>query len=385
MIYLDNAATSFPRPKIVIDSVVDWLHTMAGSPGRGDSLPSQIANERVSKVRRQIARFFGTEEDYRVIFTYSATDALNMAIKGFIEMGDHVLISSMEHNSVLRPLKHLEREGYISLGIIPCNEQGYLDENSLWKMFKDQTRLVVLSHVSNVTGAVQPISSIGEKIRKKGAFLLLDAAQSTGNIPVKLDELKADMIVFAGHKGLYGLPGVGGLILGKRIRELKPYRQGGTGFNSQTYYQPMNWPEAFESGTMNMPGILSMGCGIEFIEGEGLDLIVKRKNQLLELLWDSLRIIKGMKLYGPEPYNNRIAVLSFTMEGWESKDIAEILKHNYSIQVRSGLHCAPLAHKTIGTFPEGTVRISPSSFTTIHELRETIAAIKNIALTQVVC
>ncbi|MFY9447765.1 MAG: aminotransferase class V-fold PLP-dependent enzyme [Dethiobacteria bacterium] len=384
MIYMDNAATAFPRPQEVTDAVIRWLKHQAGSPGRGRHLSAQRANDQVSRVRRRVACFFGCRDEHRLVFTYSATDALNLAIKGFVKKGDHVLISAMEHNSVLRPLRHLEQEGTISLDIVPCDRRGYLREEMLWLLYRDNTRLVVLNHASNVTGAVQDVSKLGAEIRRRGAYLLLDAAQSAGNIPVDIDRLQADMIAFAGHKGLYGLPGTGGLIIGERIKKLRSWRQGGTGFNSLSEYQPVIWPEAFEAGTMNMPGIISMGCGIEFIEEKGLEEIGARQRRHLEFLWEALSKVQGVQLYGPEPNENRIAVLSFTIEGWEPNDIADILQYNYHIQVRSGLHCAPLAHKTLGTMPEGTVRLSPGYFTRLEELKQVVQAVKNIAVSGIV-
>ncbi len=384
MIYLDNAATNYPRPASVMEAVIDYLKNHAGSPGRGYHSSAQTANTRLSKVRRRLAHFFGMKNEHRLAFTYSATDALNMGIKGFIEKGDHVMISAMEHNSVLRPLRHLEREGMISLDIIPCNRQGYLEQELLWQKFHQKTRLIVLNHASNVTGTVQNIPGLGAEIRRRGAYLLLDAAQTAGVLPIGIDSLKADLIAFAGHKGLYGLPGTGGLVIGERIQTLRSWRQGGTGYHSQTEYQPLNWPEAFEAGTMNMPGIIALGCGLDFIEAEGLDRIGKKMRRQIEFLWEAFSKIQGVQLYGPEPDHDRVAVLSFNIRGWEANDVAGVLQHNYNIQVRSGLHCAPLAHQTLGTSPEGTVRISPGYFTQSNELEQVVQAVKNIAATRVV-
>ncbi len=383
MIYMDNAATSFPRPEIVTDAVTHWMIKEGGSPGRGHHFLSRRAGDQVSMIRRHTARFFGVNEEFRVVFTYGATDALNMAIKGFVNQGDHVIVSAVEHNSVIRPLRFLEEEGLVSLDIIRCDEKGYLIENLIWDAFKENTRLVVLNHASNVTGSVQPVANIGREIRRRGAYLLLDAAQSTGNIPVKINELMVDMIAFSGHKGLFALPGIGGLIIGDRINKLRSWRQGGTGFNSTSESQPLNWPETFESGTMNMPGIISMGKGLEFIEEIGLKAISDKKQADLEYLWESLSQIRGVRLYGPEPDEPRVSVLSLNITDWEPDDVAEILQHNYKIQLRSGLHCSPLAHKTIDTMPDGSVRISPGYFTKHEELEATVQAIKNLALSRV--
>jgi cysteine desulfurase family protein len=382
-IYLDNAATGFPRPAIVTDSVSCWMLEEGGSPGRGHHFLSRRAGDQVSKIRRQVARFFGVNEEFRVAFTFGATDALNMAIKGILRKDDHVIISGMEHNSVLRPLRHLEAEGLISIDVISCNEEGYLVENLIWEAFHEKTKLIVINHASNVTGSIQAVAEIGAEIRRRGAYLLLDAAQSTGNIPIKIGELNADMIVFAGHKGLFALPGVGGMIIGERINQLNTWRQGGTGYNSKSETQPLNWPEAFEAGTMNMPGIISLGKGIEYIEEQGLEAIASQKMAHLKYLWDTLSEIEGIKLYGPNPEKPRVAVLSLNITDWEPDDVAEILQHNYKVQVRSGLHCAPLAHNTLGTMPNGSVRISPGYFTKQEDLDTVVQAIKNMALSRV--
>ena len=383
MIYLDNAATTYPKPQIVKESVIDWLETGSGSPGRGKHSSALKADSRVLQVRKHLAKFFGVIDEFRIVFTYSATDALNLGIKGFVEQGDHVIISAIEHNSVLRPLRHLELEGIITLDIVSCDAKGYIDQEQLWKLFTDKTKLVVISHASNVTGAIQPIAEIGKGVRERGAYLLLDAAQTAGVLPVNLDELNTDMVACAGHKGLFGLPGTGLLVIGERIERLRSWRQGGTGYNSESEFQPINWPEAFEAGTLNMPGIVSLGKGIEFIEQEGIDAIRQREHEYLQMLWEGLMKIPTIRLYGPEPNEARVAVLSFNLEGWEPDDVADILQHNYQIQVRSGLHCSPLAHQTIGTHPEGAVRISPGYFTKPIEIKQMINAIKNIGITQV--
>lgn len=383
MIYLDNAATTFPKPQIVKDGVMEWLENGSGSPGRGKFGSAHQAEQRLFKIRTRLAQFLGLQDEWRLVFTYSATDALNFAIKGFLNPGDHVIISGMEHNSVLRPLRHLEREGVISLSIAPCDSAGYIIQSSLWDLFTEKTRLVVISHSSNVTGAVQPIGELGAEIRKRGAYLLLDGAQTAGILPINMQEMQIDLLVCTGHKGLLGLQGTGLLGIGERVTELRPWRQGGTGFNSQSEYMPVNWPEAFEAGTMNMPGIISLEKGLDFIEGIGFEAIGEKGRQQMELLWQGLATIPGITLYGPKPEQARIPLLSFNLKVWEPEDLAQLLQYNYQIQLRSGLHCAPLAHQTIGTYPEGTVRISPGYFTRDQEIKQLINAIKNISQTQV--
>lgn len=383
MLYLDNAATTYPKPEIIKEAVKEWLDNGIGSPGRGSQEATLRANNRLTRIRDRFARYFGVGDEYRVIFTYSGTDALNLAFKGFLEQGDHVIISQIEHNSVIRPLRHMELEGKIKLDVIPCDVEGYVRQDLLWRAFNDKTKLVVISHASNVLGTVQPVAEIGAEVRKRGAYLLVDVAQSTGIIPTNLNELNADMLATAGHKGLYGLPGTGLLILGQRIEKLESWRQGGTGYNSESEYQPVNWPEKFESGTMNMPGIISMEKGLDFIESVGLDKIEAQSKRLFEYMWEELSKIPNAKLYGPSPDKPRVGVLSMNMHRWEADDIADILHHNYKIQIRSGLQCAPMIHKMLGTSPTGTVRISPGYYNTEEDIRELVRAIRNLSYTQV--
>lgn len=381
--YLDNAATTFPKPPHALEKVFQEISKSGGTPGRGIHQVAVQANDTCQIVRKKIAKFFDVLDDFRIVFTYSATDALNLAIKGFVEDGDHVLISSMEHNSVLRPLRGLEKKGVISLDIVSCDEEGYIDMDDLKRKFRNETKLVVVSHASNVTGAVQPIKEIGSEVRSRDVFLLVDAAQSAGVIPLSVTNDLVDMLVFAGHKGLYGMQGTGGLVIGERVSALRPLREGGTGFDSKSETQPLNWPEAFEAGTHNIPGIISLGEGVTFIEEIGIEKIAKLEMEHFDYIWDRLNDNDNVILYGPPPTKDRVPVLSFNIKGWEPEDIANILTQNYEISVRSGLHCAPLAHRTIGTYPEGTVRVSPGYFTTKEELRHFLQAIKNITATKV--
>ncbi|MFA5354042.1 MAG: aminotransferase class V-fold PLP-dependent enzyme [Thermodesulfovibrionales bacterium] len=383
MIYLDNAATSFPKPERVRKSLFNWLETGTGTPGRGNHAQALRSADAVSRVRRSLARFFGLNNESRLIFCYSATDALNMAIKGFLEEGGHVLISSMEHNSVLRPLRGMEQDGRISLEIVPCNRQGHLDPDEILRRFNARTKLVVLSHASNVTGAIQPIETIGRAVRERGGYLLVDAAQTAGILPVDIGALSADMAAFSGHKGLYGLQGTGGLVVGERVRSLRPWREGGTGFNSLSETQPREWPEAFESGTHNVPGILSLGEGLAFIEEQGFEAVRRAEMERFAQLWDALSGVPGVELYGPPPGEDRIAVLSLNIRGWEPEDVGSVLNYNHGIQCRTGLHCSPLAHQTIGTYPTGSVRLSPGCFTTEEDIQKAIKAIRTLAMTLV--
>ncbi|MDD4588267.1 MAG: aminotransferase class V-fold PLP-dependent enzyme [Heliobacteriaceae bacterium] len=383
MIYLDNAATTFPKPRQVITAATEWLMHGRGTPGRGQHSGAVKANNALEAVRCRLARFFGVTDEFRVIFTYSATDALNLAIKGFVEPGDHVLISAMEHNSVLRPLRGLERQGKIRLEIVPCDGEGYLEPAAVFQRFTPETRLVVVSHASNVTGTVQPVAAIGAGVREKGAYLLVDAAQTGGILPTRLPELGADLVTFAGHKGLFGLQGTGGLVIGERIMGLRPWREGGTGAKSASETQPFEWPEAFEAGTPNVPGIIALGAGIDYIEEQGLDAIHHREQEFLAMLWEGLQKLENIQLYGPEPGKDRVGVLVFNIAGWDPDDVGEVLNYNHGIQVRTGLHCAPLAHRTINSGKRGAIRLSPGYFNTDAEIKAVLAALREMAAIQI--
>lgn len=379
-IYLDNAATTFPKPPNVIKAVTEALQKPMGSPGRGNHEAAFVASGAVEGTRRAVAKFFGLLEDYRVIFTYSATDALNMAIKGFLNAGDRVLISAVEHNSVLRPLKGLERDGKITLDIVACDSKGYIDKDDLRKKLREnKTRLVCVSHASNVTGALQDAAEIGQIAREEGAYFLLDAAQTAGVVDIKPERDNVDFLAFAGHKNMFGLQGTGCLLLGSRIFGLRTLREGGTGFNSESETQPVNWPEAFESGTHNVPGIISLGEGIKFINETGIDLIATSEAAKLEKIYNALSEYGNVTLYGPRADEKRVALLSFNIKGWESADVGSILNNNHGVITRSGLHCSGLAHKLLGTSPEGAIRLSPGYFTGADEIEEFIDIIQTIA------
>jgi selenocysteine lyase/cysteine desulfurase len=238
---------------------------------------------------------------------------------------------------------------------------------------------VVVSHASNVTGTVQPVKAIGAAVRERGAYFLVDAAQTAGILPIDIEDSCIDMLAFSGHKGLFGLQGSGGLALGSRIKSLRPWREGGTGMNSLSETQPREWPDAFEAGTPNVPGIISMGEGLAFIEVEGFDAIRKREMEHCAQIWKALSALDKVELYGPPPGDDRTAVISFNIKGWEADDVGNVLTYNHDVHLRTGLQCSPLAHQTLGTHPEGAVRISPGWFTTPEDIRLALKAIKTVA------
>lgn len=385
MIYLDNAATSYPKPKNVTDRITELLSDVVGTPGRGNHVTAAKATFGVSSVRRAYADFFNLLEEYRIVFTYSATDALNMAIKGFVNKGDHVVITHTEHNSVSRPLNAMARDGFISLDVAPCSKEGYVLVDEFRKLVTEKTRLVVVCHGSNVTGALQDIETLGQIVREKGSYLLVDAAQTAGVVNIDMRNMPIDFLAAAGHKGLFGMQGTGLLALGERIFKLKPFREGGTGFDSYSECQPINWPEAFESGTHNVPGIISMGEGLKFIQETGIEKIAQVELEHTKRIWDFLSSFENVTLYGPNPEDNRFrcGVVSFNVAGWEAEDIGAILNQNYDIHTRAGLQCSPLTHQFLDTFPVGTVRVSPGYFTTNKDIDNFCNAIKRIAIMDV--
>jgi selenocysteine lyase/cysteine desulfurase len=273
----------------------------------------------------------------------------------------------------------MEQDGRIHLEIAPCDSLGRLDPDDVACRFNEKTRLVVVSHASNVAGTVQPIEAIGRAVREKGAYFLVDAAQSAGILPIDMRSLDVDMLAFAGHKALFGLQGTGCLILGDRVRSLRPWREGGTGFNSISETQPQAWPEALESGTLNVPGILSLGAGLAFIEEQGIENIRQKEMDRCRELWDAATEFENVELYGPPPGEDRVAVLSLNIKGWEPEDVGNILNHNHGIQVRTGLQCAPLAHRALGTHPLGTVRLSPGYFSTPDDIQTAVQAVTSLA------
>lgn len=383
MIYLDNAATTFPKPENVSNKIMEILSQGTGTPGRGSHITATRATSGVNKVRKDFIDFLNLLEDFRIIFTYSATDALNMAIKGFLEKGDHVVISATEHNSVSRPLKAMARDGLISLNIAPCDKYGYVIVDEFAKLVTNKTKLVVVCHGSNVTGALQNIEKLGQIVREKGSYLLLDAAQTAGVVQLDMRNMPIDMLAFSGHKNIFGLQGTGILVLGERIFKLRPFREGGTGFDSQSECQPINWPEAFEAGTHNVPGILSMGEGLNFINGTGIKQIADKELYHIEKIWEYLSHFDNITLYGPEPDMARTAVISFNILGWDAEDVGTVLNQNYDIQTRTGLQCSPLTHQFLNTFPAGTVRVSPGYWTTDRDIDIFCNAIRRISQVEV--
>jgi len=376
-IYLDNSATSWPKPPAVIAAISEYLTNYGGSPGRSGHHFAIKAAKEVFETRELIASLFNTPSSDRVIFTANATQAINIALFGLLKKGDHVIISHMEHNSVVRPLRHLEQEGIIELSIIDCDSKGYINLENLKNSFNSNTKLVVTIHGSNVTGTIQPVRQIGEICKSKNVLYMVDASQSAGILPIDMQNDNIDILAFTGHKELYGPSGIGGLCIKNDI-QIEPLLHGGTGSKSEIETHPLFYPDRLEAGTLNTSGIIGLKAGIQYILEQGMDNIRKKQIQLTEHFLNKIKEINNIKLYGPDLGEERIPILSLNIKNKMPSDVAFILDKDYGIMTRTGLHCSPLAHKTIGTFPHGTVRFSLSCFTTQEEIDYTIEKIKLI-------
>ncbi len=379
MIYLDNAATSWPKPPEVLKAMASALECAGGNPGRSGHRLSIEAARIVYDTRETIAEYFHVSDSLRVIFTGNATHAINLALHGLLKRGDRIVTTSMEHNAVMRPLRYLAARG-ISLQIVPCASDGSLDVEDVARALKSRTRLVVLNHASNVVGTISPVTDVARLAHKAGALLLVDAAQTAGALTIDMQAMGIDLLAFTGHKGLLGPSGIGGLILGDGINasQLEPQVQGGTGSWSEMEEQPDFLPDKFESGTLNLVGIAGLRAGIQWVSGRSIEAIRAGEKELTRALLDGLGAIPGVRVYGPHDPQKSIAVVSFDVAGRSVSDIGLKLDEEHGILCRVGLHCAPAAHRTIGSFPQGTVRLAPGALTTTDDIGKTMQALEKV-------
>lgn len=378
MIYLDNAATSWPKPEGVYQTMEDFLRNSGGNPGRGGHSMAIAASSMVDRTRLFLARLINAPDKDRVIFTLNCTDSLNMGLKGLLKPGDHVITSSIEHNSVVRPLRKLERQGVKVTWLAPHPGDGFVSPDDIEKAVIRETRLVVITHASNVSGVIQPIEEYGLIARRHNLIFMVDAAQTAGKYPLDVPANNIDLLAFSGHKGLLGPPGTGALYIGERV-DLDTLREGGTGSHSEQEEQPTDLPYKFESGTANTVGIAGLGAGLSFIYQEGMETILAHEQSLTIRLLEGLSQIPGLTVYRAKNRAGQAPIVSFTIDGIEPGEVGAILDQAFDIKVRTGLHCAPAAHKTLGTFPLGTVRLSPGYFNTVEEIDFTLEAIGRIA------
>lgn len=376
-LYFDNAATSWPKPEPVYKAAENYLRSGSGNPGRTGHTRTLEVDRLVYRAREKLAELFNAVDPSRIIFTLNATDALNIAIKGIVEPGDHVIYTAMEHNSVLRPLGGLRRNGLIDTTMVPCSAEGYPDLDFLRRSFKPRTRLLVFNHASNVSGTILPLREMVEIAHVHGASVLVDAAQSAGILPIDLEVDQIDMLAFAGHKGLLGPPGTGGLYV-RRDLNLRPWREGGTGSYSELDLHPEKMPERLEAGTLNSPGLAALLEGVRFIEETGLEQIREHEIALRSYLYSKLLGVPGIIIYGPKEPGHCVSVLSFTIEGIDCGELGHLLENSFGILSRTGLHCAPLAHRALGTYPLGTIRVSPGYYTRQQDVDYLVEALAEI-------
>jgi cysteine desulfurase / selenocysteine lyase len=384
MIYLDNAATSFPKPEPVFKGMDAFARSSAANPGRSGHRRAIEAEAMINETRRLIARLLGFSRPERVIFTLNATDALNMAIKGILRQGDHAITSVLEHNSVSRPLNQLEKAGVIALTRLPANSDHVIDPDEVARAFRPSTRLVALTHASNVTGTIQPIAAIGKIVCEHNAFFLVDASQSAGAVPIAMESDGIDLLAFTGHKALLGPTGTGGLIVGERV-EVSPWREGGTGGDSSSPVQPSELPHRLEGGTPNVFGIAGLREGVRLLLDRGVENVLNHERALLAEFYRSLQSPDLFRWYGADQVisgkngEGRVGIVGINFPGFSPAELAAILDERFDIAIRAGLHCAPYAHKHLGTFPEGFARFSVGFLTQLDDVRQAAQALNEIA------
>ncbi len=375
-IYLDNAATSHPKPEAVYLAADRTLRELGASPGRGSYRTAIEASRLLFETRLAAARLLGVTDASRIVFTASATESLNLALFGLLNPGDRVVTTSMEHNAVLRPLEVLRRRG-VEVVKVPANTDGFVVPTELKNACTQRTRLLVLSHCSNVSGTRQAIEEMGPWCRKHGILLLVDAAQSAGLFDIDVESMAIDLLAVPGHKGLFGPSGTG-LLYVREDLQIRPLLVGGTGNDSTSVLPPPQLPEGLESGTANAPGLAGLKAGIEFLLATGIHTIRHHELNLVQRLRKELPKIPGLRLHGGNAMDRQGGALSFTIAGHDPAAISFLLDRDYAIQTRAGLHCAPDAHRSIGTFPQGTVRISPGWFSTEQDISTLLAALADL-------
>ncbi|MCC7421531.1 MAG: aminotransferase class V-fold PLP-dependent enzyme [Planctomycetaceae bacterium] len=382
----DNAATSYPKPPCVWDAVDRWQRESGAAVGRGSHRAASAVHSIVTRCRRRAAELLGVPDPNHVVFTFNGTDSLNLALHGLLVPGDHVVTTVLEHNSVLRPLRMLHDERGIEVTIVVPNANGIIEPTAVRAALQANTRLVAVTHASNVTGVIQPVADIGQVARDGGALLLVDAAQTAGHIPTRLTDLNADLLACPGHKGLLGPLGTGILVIADKLEpHLRSVRQGGTGTRSEDDSQPDTLPDKYESGTHNTPGLVGLDAALGWIVEKGLHSLRQHEVETMTRLLDGLREIPGIALHGVDwsgdhPATRSVGVVSFTFDALPPQDAATILDEHAELESRAGLHCAPGAHRFLGTFDTGgTVRLSPGPFTTSDQIETALAAIRDVA------
>jgi cysteine desulfurase family protein len=376
-IYLDNAATSWPKHPVVLAAMQNYLETAGGNPGRSGHSMSVAAARIVFDAREQLARLFNAASADWVVFSKNATEAINYILFGLLTPDDHVITTGMEHNAVMRPLRRLESLG-TKLTVVPCDACGQLDPGDVINAITSQTKLIIMTHASNVSGTILPVAAVGRIAREHGVLFAVDAAQTAGSVSIDLQAANIDLLAFTGHKGLGGPQGTGGLALSPAVT-LPPLLYGGTGSLSESEYQPDFLPDRLESGTLNAIGIAGLGAAVAELNETGVATITAHKQLLVRKLLAGLAAIPAVEIYGPHDARDNAGVVSINVSGLVCSEVGLALDRVFGIMTRTGLHCAPAAHKTLGTFPQGTVRLSVSRFTTTAEIDQVLDALAQIA------
>lgn len=377
-IYLDNAATSFPKPPAVYERMIECLRTAGANPGRSGHRLARAAQQMVEDTRLKLARLVGAAAPEQIVFTFNATDALNIAIKGALLQGDHVITTELEHNSVLRPLQGLAAAGKITVTLAGFDREGFVIVDEIEAAITPQTRMIAVTAGSNVLGTLQPIAEIGRLARAHDLLLLVDAAQTLGVVPMNAEELKIDLLAAAGHKALLGPPGTGMLYVGARAGQLACWREGGTGGDSLSALQPEIMPFNLEAGTHNTGGLAGLGAALDYLAGIGIEHVRAHEQELTRLLLNGLSALKHVTVYGCRDLSRRLGTVAFAIEGYRSDEAAAILDESFDIAVRAGLHCAPLTHKRLGTAPDGLIRASIGPFNSVEDINALINAVEEL-------
>lgn len=375
MIYLDNAATSGQKPKAVAEAMVATLNS-AGNAGRGVNDASLQAARTIFDTRERLATLLHAESPLRIAFTCNITESLNTAIKGLFRRGDHVITTVMEHNSVLRPLYEMEKQG-VELTFLSCDEKGRLHMEELEPSIRPNTKAVICTHASNLTGNINDLKKIGEICKKHGLLFLVDAAQTAGVFPIDVQKMNIDVLCFTGHKSLFGPQGTGGLYVRDGL-EIHPLKSGGSGVESFRKVHPTAMPTALESGTMNTPGIAGLGAAVAFLQEIGIETIREKEEQLWRYFYENIKDIEGIRFLGDLEAKTHAPIVTFNFMDYDSAEVSDELWDSYSIATRAGAHCAPLMHRSFGTEEQGAVRFSFSYFNTMEEVEQAVKAVKEI-------
>ncbi len=378
LIYLDNAASSWPKPPEVAKAVAHTIETCGANPGRGAHEMAVAASRVLFDTRMNVAKLIGASNPNDIAFCLNTTDALNLAIRGYVRPGDHVVCTSVEHNAVWRPVEYMKKHNEVEVSYVEANERGELDMESLEQAFRPDTRLLICSHSSNLLGSILPLQELARIAHKHSARILVDAAQTLGVYPLDVQELQLDMVAFPGHKGLLGPQGTGGIYIHPDI-ELEPLRLGGTGSRSEEADQPMIRPDRYEAGTLNTPGIAGLNEGVKYVLNETVESIHAREWGLTQKLMQAFTAMSGVRVLGPEIGEPRTGIVSITLDAMDASEAAFVLDQHFHIAVRAGYHCSPLAHRTAGTMGTGAVRISVGCFTTEEDVQACIDAVEQLS------